>query len=86
MSSNDTVNFLYSLNEAVNISDENGEIIMKEEFEAIHVKEQDVAKYQFFLRLHVSTDVSNSTLSYFYRTYTYGKKLQSSLVACRGMS
>ena len=43
MSSNDAVNFCSSENEAASISDGNGEIIMEEDFETIHVEQQDVA-------------------------------------------
>ena len=43
MSSNDAVNFGSSQNEATSTSDGNGETIMEDDFETIHVEQQDVA-------------------------------------------
>jgi len=43
MSSNDSVLFFASENESASTLDENGEIIMEEDFETIHVEQQDVA-------------------------------------------
>ena len=43
MSSNDAVNFGSSQDETTSISDGNGETIMEDDFETIHVEQQDVA-------------------------------------------
>jgi hypothetical protein len=43
MSSNDAMNCCTSEYEATRLSDENGEVILEEDFETTHVEKQDVA-------------------------------------------
>jgi hypothetical protein len=42
MSSNNAMHFCTSENEATSLSDENGEVILEEDFGTIHVEQQDV--------------------------------------------